>query len=112
VPATFYHLLPSPIGELLLTSDCQFVTGVHMDGKPGKDMVADKKVLAVAVNQLKAYLAGELTRFDLPVRQDGTPFQQRVWGELVHIPFGAKLSYQQVAERFGTSWPSWCRATG
>jgi methylated-DNA-[protein]-cysteine S-methyltransferase len=110
VPATFYHLLPSPVGDLLLTGDGQSLTGVHMDGKPGKDMTADKAVLAEAVKQLKAYFAGELTRFDLPVHQAGTPFQQRVWGELVHIPFGAKLSYQEVAERLRK--PTAARAVG
>jgi methylated-DNA-[protein]-cysteine S-methyltransferase len=110
VPATYFHLLPSPIGDLLLTSDGQALTGVHMDGKPGKGFVADKKVLAEAVRQLTAYFGGELTRFDLPTQQEGTPFQQRVWGELVHIPFGEKVSYQQVAERLRK--PTAARAVG
>lgn len=108
--ATYFHLLPSPIGQLLLTSDGQFLTGVHMDGKPGQDFVADKKPLAAAIEQLRAYFAGELTRFDLPVRQGGTPFQQRVWQELAAIPFGGTLSYQQVAERLRK--PTAARAVG
>jgi methylated-DNA-[protein]-cysteine S-methyltransferase len=110
VPATYYHLLASPLGDLLLTSDGHSLTGVHMDGKPPAGAVADKKPLAEAVKQLKAYFAGELTRFDLTVRQDGTPFQQKVWGELIHIPFGAKVSYQQVAERLRK--PTAARAVG
>jgi methylated-DNA-[protein]-cysteine S-methyltransferase len=110
VSVTYFHLLPSPLGQLLLTSDGQFLTGVHMDGQPGQDFVSDKKVLALAVAQLKAYLAGELKRFDLPIRQEGTAFQQRVWGELCHIPYGAKVSYQQVAERLRK--PTAARAVG
>jgi methylated-DNA-[protein]-cysteine S-methyltransferase len=110
VPVTYFHLLPSDLGQLLLTSDGQFLTGVHMDATPHADFVADKKVLDPAVTQLKAYLAGELKRFDLPIRQDGTAFQQRVWGELVHIPYGAKVSYQQVAERLRK--PTAARAVG
>lgn len=108
--ATYFHLLPSPLGELLLTSDGQFLTGVHMDGKPGKDFVADKKPLTTAIEQLKAYFAGKLTRFDLPVRQDGTDFQQRVWQELSAIPFGITLSYQEVAQRLRK--PKAARAVG
>ncbi len=110
MPVTYFHLLPSPIGPLLLTSDGQSLTGVLMDATPHADFVADTKVLASAVSQLKAYLAGELKRFDLPIRQDGTAFQQRVWGELVHIPYGAKVSYQQVAERLRK--PTAARAVG
>lgn len=110
MPATYFHLLPSPIGDLLLTSDGHALTGVHMDGKPAVEMVADKKPFAEAVKQLAAYFGGELTRFDLPTHQDGTPFQQRVWGELVHIPYGEKLSYQQVAERLRK--PTAARAVG
>ena len=108
--ATYFHLLPSPIGPLLLTSDGHSLTGVHMDGKPGKDFVADKKPLATAIEQLKEYFAGKLSRFDLPIRQDGTPFQQRVWQELSVIPFGGTLSYQQVAERLRK--PTAARAVG
>lgn len=110
MPATYFTLFPSPLGELLLTSDGQFLTGVLMDARPPADAVADKKPFAAAVAQLKAYFAGELTRFDLPCRQDGTEFQQRVWGELAAIPFGVKVSYQQVAERLRK--PTAARAVG
>lgn len=110
MPATYYHLLPSPIGELLLTSDGHHLTGVLMDARPPAGAAADKKPLATAIAQLKAYFAGDLTRFDLPCLQDGTPFQQRVWSELAAIPFGAKVSYQQVAERLRK--PTAARAVG
>lgn len=110
MPATYYHLLPSPIGELLLTSDGHHLTGVRMDARPDAGAVADKKPLAAAIVQLQAYFAGELTRFDLPCVQDGTPFQQQVWSELAVIPFGAKLSYRQVAERLRK--PTAARAVG
>jgi O-6-methylguanine DNA methyltransferase len=33
----------------------------------------------------------------------GTPFQRRVWDELLRIPYGVKLSYGDVAERIGRS---------
>lgn len=110
MPVSYYHLLASPLGPLLLTSDGHFLTGVRMDAQPGEGDVADKKPFAAAVEQLKAYFAGELTRFDLPIRQDGTPFQQKVWGELALIPFGTTLTYQQVGERIRK--PTAARAVG
>ncbi|MCU0704009.1 MAG: methylated-DNA--[protein]-cysteine S-methyltransferase [Fimbriiglobus sp.] len=110
MPAAYYHLLPSPLGELLLASDGEFLTGVQMDAAPDPAAIADPKPFAEAVRQLKAYFAGELTRFDLPCRQHGTEFQQRVWGELVHIPFGEQVTYRQVAERLRQ--PTAARAVG
>ncbi len=110
MPVSYYHLLASPLGDLLLTSDGQFLTGVQMDAQPNEIAVADKKPFAAAVEQLKAYFSGELTRFDLPIRQNGTAFQQQVWGELVQIPFGTTLTYQQVGERIRK--PTAARAVG
>jgi len=31
----------------------------------------------------------------------GTPFQQAVWKELITIPYGETISYQEEAERVG-----------
>ena len=107
---TYYHLLPSPLGELLLTSDGQFLTGVNMGAKPARGDVADPKPFKAAVEQLRAYFAGDLTRFDLPLRQAGTAFQERVWAELLAIPHGRTATYREVAERLRR--PTAARAVG
>ena len=60
--------------------------------------------------QLKAYLAGRLRDFDLPLAPQGTPFQQKVWAALAAIPYGETRSYKQVAEAVGC--PRGCRAVG
>lgn len=54
-----------------------------------------------AVAQLMAYFDGELTSFDLPIAPDGTEFQKKVWQELLKIPFGKTISYQEMANRLG-----------
>jgi methylated-DNA-[protein]-cysteine S-methyltransferase len=59
---------------------------------------------------MRAYLAGELKAFTVPMRQPGTPFQKKVWEELVRIPFGETISYRQLAKRVGK--PLACRAVG
>jgi methylated-DNA-[protein]-cysteine S-methyltransferase len=63
-----------------------------------------------AARQLKAYFAGTLWRFDLPLSPAGTPFQLRVWNELVGIPYGETCSYGQLADRIGS--PTAVRAVG
>ena len=49
--------------------------------------------------QLRDYFAGERRDFDLPLDIPGSPFQERVWGELRRIPYGATISYRELAAR-------------
>ena len=51
--------------------------------------------------QLEEYFAGSRKEFDLVVVALGTPFQQAVWKELITIPYGETVSYQEEAERIG-----------
>src|SRR5882724_7616527 len=58
-------------------------------------------LLQDTVRQLRAYLAGDLRVFDLPLDMQGTTFQKRVWRELLKIPYGETRSYMQVAVAAG-----------
>ncbi len=60
--------------------------------------------------QLSAYLAGDDVAFDVPLRPVGTPFQQQVWSALRRIPFGATVSYGDLARELGR--PGGARAVG
>ena len=51
--------------------------------------------------QLAAYFAKESCSFDLALAQNGTPFQNLVWAELMRIPMGATVSYSELARRMG-----------
>ncbi|MEF2978645.1 methylated-DNA--[protein]-cysteine S-methyltransferase [Subtercola sp. YIM 133946] len=61
----------------------------------------DDLVLAEAARQLRQYLAGRRTEFDLPTALAGNDFQQRVWALLAQIPFGETVTYGELAERLG-----------
>jgi methylated-DNA-[protein]-cysteine S-methyltransferase len=62
------------------------------------------------VAQLEAYFRGERRVFDLPLALRGTPFQLRVWAELLRIPYGATISYGELARQLGD--PNLTRAVG
>ncbi len=47
--------------------------------------------------ELEGYFAGTLRAFSVPLVYPGTPFQRRVWEQLLAIPYGETRSYQQVA---------------
>jgi AraC family transcriptional regulator, regulatory protein of adaptative response / methylated-DNA-[protein]-cysteine methyltransferase len=52
--------------------------------------------------ELETYFNGNLKAFSVPLVYPGTPFQVRVWNELLQIPYGATCSYQELAERVGS----------
>jgi AraC family transcriptional regulator of adaptative response/methylated-DNA-[protein]-cysteine methyltransferase len=60
--------------------------------------------------ELDDYFAGTLREFTVPLLYPGTPFQQRVWQELLAIPYGETRSYQQLATAVGS--PKAVRAVG
>jgi|KBSMisStandDraft_5_1062788.scaffolds.fasta_scaffold05413_5 AraC family transcriptional regulator of adaptative response/methylated-DNA-[protein]-cysteine methyltransferase len=51
--------------------------------------------------ELQAYFAGRLQRFTVPLVYPGSPFQVRVWNELLRIPFAETCSYEELAHRIG-----------
>lgn len=52
--------------------------------------------------ELSAYLHNPKHRFHLPLSQDGTEFQQRVWRALQRIPAGKAFSYGDLARTLKT----------
>lgn len=67
-------------------------------------------VLKLAAEQLEQYFAGTRTEFTLPLRVDGTSFQESVWKQLQQIPYGQTRSYRDLAEALGK--PTASRAVG
>jgi methylated-DNA-[protein]-cysteine S-methyltransferase len=63
-----------------------------------------------ATSQLRAYFAGRLREFQLPLDLRGTDFQLRVWRQLLTIPYGETRSYSQIARAIGA--PAAARAVG
>jgi len=110
----YYTMMESPIGRLLIRGDGETISGVHMDGehalKKFDGDARNDKLFAAAVEQLRAYFAGELTEFDLPLRPRGTAFQQNVWQALRSIPYGETVSYRDIAEKIKA--PTAVRAVG
>lgn len=110
-----YTYLDSPVGPLLIAGDEAGIRRIGFPGgkhvlEPEPDWVEDAAALAGARAQLAAYFAGELTGFDLPLAPETTPFQGRVLAELRKVPYGATVSYGELAKRVGN--PKASRAVG
>lgn len=99
----------SPVGPLTLQADDHGLCRLDF-GRRCTQQHPDHPVLQAAVQQLKAYFAGALTRFDLPLAPVGTPFQEQVWSRLLEIPWGQTCSYGEIAAALGK--PGASRAVG
>jgi methylated-DNA-[protein]-cysteine S-methyltransferase len=51
--------------------------------------------------ELEEYLLGKRKIFDVKLKISGTPFQEKVWKEMMKIPYGKTLSYKELAARIG-----------
>ncbi len=108
--------LDSPIGELLLVADGDRLAGLHMIDDPsdprllGAEPGGSGAFLDDVRAQLVAYFEGRSRGFDVPLAQEGTEFQKRVWAELSRIPFGEAVPYSELARRVGD--PNAARAVG
>ena len=58
-------------------------------------------ILQKCIGELKDFFNGKLRQFTVPVIQPGTDFQQRVWAELMKIPYGVTVSYLELSKRIG-----------
>lgn len=110
-----YRTIDSPIGPLTLAghgSTLSVLCMAEQRHEPDRSgwRPAGGGAFAPVVEQLAAYFAGELTRFDVEVELAGTTFQRRVWAALVTIPYGETRSYGQIAEQIGS--PGAARAVG
>jgi methylated-DNA-[protein]-cysteine S-methyltransferase len=107
---TLFDTVDSPVGELLIAGDGSALTSLHMDGSPGAGWRRDPAAFRGAAEQLRAYFAGGLRQFDLPLAPHGTPFQRSVWAALREIPYGETVSYAELAA--AAERPGAARAVG
>lgn len=105
----------SPVGPLLLAAtDAGLAVCAGKEGVVKRRIlektVADfdltvesgrNNILDMAVEWLDNYFAGHVDEKRLPLLLGGSPFQKKVWSDLLEIPYGATVSYRQLAGRIG-----------
>ena len=115
INAHFYSELDSPVGVLWLLGDGECLTGLYMHEQRHRPVLPDgcersDRSFRDVREQLKAYFAGKLQRFEVALAGEGSPFQRNVWKALCKIPYGATESYGGLAKRIGNANAS--RAVG
>ena len=100
----YYTYYESPVGLLKIGGTETYITELSfidnkeqiIHGEPG---VSD--IIHYCTEQLIEFFAGKRKTFNIPIHQEGTDFQKRVWGELLEVPFGKTASYLDIAKRLG-----------
>ncbi|GAD21288.1 methylated-DNA--[protein]-cysteine S-methyltransferase [Acidovorax sp. MR-S7] len=120
-PDTVQARTPTVLGDVRLAACAQGLVGLWFDGQRHLPAQLDgahawpedatHPVLRAAAQQVREYLQGTRTRFDLPLcLAGGTPFQQAVWQALLAIPRGGSTTYGALARQLGN--PAAVRAVG
>lgn len=116
----YTDLFASPLGEILLVSDGETLSGLYFEGQkyvpalPEAEKDPSLPVFKSARAWLERYFAGEKPEVDLPLCAAGTAFQRAVWDLLKEIPYGATVTYGELAERLAArrGRPCSARAVG
>jgi len=94
----YYH---SPVGLLRLQCSDKYIKAVSFSEAEGELQNDEHKLLHTCTKQLDEYFTGKRKTFNLPVNQDGTEFQMKVWTLLCKIPYGKTISYNELAKQYG-----------
>ena len=111
----FLSWLPSPLGPLVAGAtrdgvcllefsdrrmlETQFATVRRVFASPV--IPGCNQHLEKLQEELVSYFAGTLQTFSVPLIYPGTPFQRRVWEQLLTIPYGQTRSYEDLAVAVG-----------
>ena len=100
--------LQTPLGPMTLAAHERMLVGAWFDGQKHMPDTTDwhidhhHSVLLATAVQLSEYFAGQRRSFDLPLGlHSGTPFQQKVWRELLQIASANTWSYGMVSAHLG-----------
>lgn len=103
--------MDSPIGRLMIVQQGEAVKEILFEEKITDTVpIQSTELLLCAQRQINEYFAGKRKIFSLPLALTGTPFQRKVWQQLIQIPYGEVRSYGQIAQAVGN--PKACRAVG
>lgn len=98
---TYYH---SPLGLLKISGTEEYISEVSFHDNTEKKVGTASilpPLLIRCIEEFIQYFQGDRRFFDVPVNQEGTPFQKEVWNELAAIPYGRTISYLELAIRTG-----------
>jgi methylated-DNA-[protein]-cysteine S-methyltransferase len=91
-----------PIKFLHLSATEDYLSSIEFRLQP-IDRLDNGAILSQAMLQLSAYFSNPHMVFTVPIRLQGTAFQQKVWDFLRTIPVGKTVTYKELAQSVHSS---------
>lgn len=96
-------LIATPIGSILVQGDELVIRSIQIIEEARAEFGAQGEVVSQAIEQLRAWFAGALTRFDLPLEPAATPRGEALRAALTALPYGNTMSYGSFARQHGSA---------
>lgn len=104
----YFDTYESPLGEILLTCDGEFLTTLFFAGQKYADVYLSPDAVQKSVPVLEetkawldAYFLGNAPGQFPAMKLIGSAFQKRVWELLLEIPYGETVTYGDLARKLG-----------
>lgn len=97
---TYYN---SPIGRLVITGNENKIRSIRMENTSTNFAGQLPVYIKKCIEELDGYFHNGLEKFSIELDfSQGTKFQQKVWNELLNIPYGRTTTYLKIAEKVST----------
>lgn len=94
-------IYPTPLGMFEVVHNEHFIFNASFTQKSGH--TAKTALSELVYSELSAYFVNNHHRFQLPLKPQGSPYQQKVWNALLVIPVGRTLTYGELAVNIQSS---------
>lgn len=96
-------LIATPVGMVSIEGDDTHITSIAIRSDRSPARRADAPAVIAAAEQLEAWFAGELKRFDLQLAPPKTARGAELRDGLIAIGYGQTISYGGLARQLGSS---------
>lgn len=91
------------IGNITIIEKDGYIANLYINYNNIKTIQKETKLISQTANEIKEYLDGNKKSFSIPIKIKGTEFQNKVWKELLKIPYGENRSYKDIAININNS---------
>lgn len=101
---TFEHFeayYGSPLGPMRIAGSEAGISAIEFCSGQPPAQTGPHPSLHHCLQQLDEYFQGRRRNFSFELDLSGTEFQEKVWRQVLKIPFGATASYAEIARRIG-----------
>ncbi|MCM1113951.1 MAG: methylated-DNA--[protein]-cysteine S-methyltransferase [Clostridium sp.] len=106
----FVSTYKSPLGDIILASDGDYLTGLWFSDQKYFDLELMKSykkqelpVFSKTKEWLDIYFSNEKPNFTPAIKLASTDFRKQVWNILLEIPYGSVVTYGEIAKRIAQS---------